>query len=292
MMLIACILICFVLGYGVCSELNGTRVIHRESEEHGVYHCIPRICPKNYHAILCMVTDPANPGKDDCIPCDENTFNPTETNTSAIPYHIQFPMDVVCRKPDCNCGPEGFLVNKHQCDVTGAQKICVCNANKGYCGDDYKNCVKWNGKESDIREGYGLTPKCTIEKCGEGNSKAYPGYGACAPSTNITTTGTTQRTAPSTSGPSGTDLNKSTVVTNSTEVITNSTEATNTTTPIISQDKDGGLVLKIAIPLSLVAVIILSVWMGIKFCCRNKFDPENGKRDASDDKSSEATSMV
>lgn len=159
MMLIACILICFVLGYGVCSELNGTRVIHRESEEHGVYHCIPRICPKNYHAILCMVTDPANPGKDDCIPCDENTFNPTETNTSAIPYHIQFPMDVVCRKPDCNCGPEGFLVNKHQCNVTGAQKICICNANKGYCGDDYKNCVKWNGKESDIREGYGLTPK-------------------------------------------------------------------------------------------------------------------------------------
>lgn len=54
----------------------------------------------------------------------------------------------------------GFLVNKHQCNVTGAQKICICNANKGYCGDDYKNCVKWNGKESDIGEGYGLTPKC------------------------------------------------------------------------------------------------------------------------------------
>lgn len=285
MMLIACILICFVFGYGVCSELNGTSVIHRELEEHGVYHCIPRICPKNYHAILCMATDPANPGKDDCIPCDENTFNPKETNTSTITYHIQLPMDEVCRKPDCKCGSEGFLVNEHDCNVTGAQKICICNANIGYCGDDYRKCDKRN--KSDIPVDWRLTPNCTIEKCGEGNSNAYPGYGACAPSTNITTTGT------STSGPSGTDLNKSTVVTNSTEVITNSTEATNTTTPSISQDKDGGLVLKIAIPLALlVAVIILSVWMGIKFCCRNKFDPENGERDASDDRSSEATSMV
>lgn len=285
MMLIPCIIICFVFGYGVCSELNETRVIQRKSEEQKVYYCIPRICPKNFNAILCEATDPANPGKDECMPCDKNKFYPKETNTSTFTSHIQLPMDVVCRKPDCNCGHEGFLVNEHDCNVTGAQKICICNANIGYCGDDYRKCDKRN--KSDIPVDWRLTPNCTIEKCGEGNSNAYPGYGACAPSTNITTTGT------STSGPSGTDLNKSTVVTNSTEVITNSTEATNTTTPSISQDKDGGLVLKIAIPLALlVAVIILSVWMGIKFCCRNKFDPENGERDASDDRSSEATSMV
>lgn len=258
MMFIPCILICFVFGYGVCSELNGTRVIHRESEEHGVFHCIPRICPKNFNAILCEATDPANPGKDECMPCDKNKFYPKETNTSTFKSHIQLPMDVVCRKPDCNCGHEGFLVNEHDCNVTGAQKICICNANIGYCGDDYRKCDKRN--KSDIPVDWRLTPNCSIKKCEEGYSKPYVGYGACEEDTNNSTT--TQPTTPFTSGGSTTDVQN-----NSTEV--------DTTTPSVNEDKDGGLDLNILIiavsSLASLAVIILGVWLGIKLCCRNKF---------------------
>lgn len=56
----------------------------------------------------------------------------------------------------------GFLVNGHECHVNGAAKICLCDANKGYCGDDYQNCVKWT--ESDIRKDWGLTPNCKFSR--------------------------------------------------------------------------------------------------------------------------------
>lgn len=266
------ILICFVFGHlvpWVYSESNGPFVIQRklvEDQRVIIYHCITTRCLKNYHAILCKATDPANPGKDECIPCGNNTFYPNETDTRTLVDHIEVPEYEICIEPDCNCVREAILVNGPACHVNGSKKICMCNAKIGYCGNDYKSCVKWN--ESDIGEGYQLTANCTIEKCEEGHSKPYPGYGTCDP-----TTGTTQPTPPPTSGASGTDVhnNSTKVLTNSTEVKNNSTDTTNTTTPSINEDKGGGLVPKIAIPLAFLVIMIIIAYVLVRFRCRKKF---------------------
>lgn len=55
-----------------------------------------------------------------------------------------------------------ILVNGPACHVNGSKKICMCNAKIGYCGNDYKSCVKWN--ESDIGEGYQLTANCKFSR--------------------------------------------------------------------------------------------------------------------------------
>lgn len=57
--------------------------------------------------ILCDSTNSAKPGKDECIPCKNGTFNLNEMDTSTLTYHLQVPEYEVCSKPDCNCGPEG-----------------------------------------------------------------------------------------------------------------------------------------------------------------------------------------
>lgn len=204
-MFIPCILICFVFGYGVCSELNGTRVIHRESEEHGVFHCIPRICPKNSHAILCTATDPANPGKDKCMPCEENTLNPRETNTSTFTDHIQVPLYEVCRKPDCNCVIEARITNLDECLKTGNAN-CECNHDKGFCGDDPKTCEICDGNITDpnydslagkCKPGYfkdtkGNGPCSKHRNCSEGEIIIFNGNSTmdrqCGPSTETRTT--------------------------------------------------------------------------------------------------------
>eukprot|EP00105_Crassostrea_gigas_P045602 XP_019929750.1 PREDICTED: uncharacterized protein LOC105345502 [Crassostrea gigas] len=294
MTLFSCILIYFVVGIGI--ETNA-QVLHRDS-----YYCLPKKCLKNQFFILCDSTNSAKPGKDECIPCKNGTFNLNEMDTSTLTYHLQVPEYEVCTKPDCNCGPEGLLVNGHNCNINGAQKICICNVNEGYCGDDYRNCDKWNKAESDIPVDWGLTQNCSIKKCEEGYSKPYVGYGACEEDTNKLTT--TQPTTPFTTGASATDVQN-----NSTEV-----DNRNTTTPSVNKDKDGGLDLNILIiavaSLASLAVIILGVWLGIKLCCRNKFGqfiqrlkntvPNNGVNDQLNEipeeqnvnVASEATSMV
>lgn len=143
------ILIYFVVGYGI--ETNA-QVIHRYP-----YYCIPKQCSKNHYFVLCNSTNSAKPGNDECIPCDNGTFNLNKVDTSTLTYHLQLPEYEVCKKPDCNCGPEGFIVNGHNCSINGAQKICICNVNEGYCGDDYRKCDKWNKAESDIPVDWGLT---------------------------------------------------------------------------------------------------------------------------------------
>lgn len=292
MKLIPCILICFVVGCsfglvpGVHSsgETNGTET-KAHVVQRGSFYCIPKKCEINHYFILCNSTDSAKPGKDECVPCGNNTFNLDRVNTGNINTPYRLPEHQICTKPECDCGPEGFIVNGHECNITGAQKNCICNANKGYCGHDYRKCVKWNGAESDIPVDWGLTPNCSIQKCEKGYSKPYVGYGACKKYTNKLTT--TQPTTPSTSGASATSVN---------------------------EDKDGGLDLNILIiavsSLASLAVIILGVWLGIKLCCRNKFGqfiqrlkntvPNNGVNDQLNEipeeqnvsVASEATSMV
>lgn len=242
MTLFSCILIYFVVGIGI--ETNA-QVLHRDS-----YYCLPKKCLKNQFFILCDSTNSAKPGKDECIPCKNGTFNLNEMDTSTLTYHLQVPEYEVCTKPDCNCGPEGLLVNGHNCNINGAQKICICNVNEGYCGDDYRNCDKWNKAESDIPVDWGLTQNCSIKKCEEGYSKPYVGYGACEEDTNNSTT--TQPTTPFTSGASTTDVQN-----NSTEV--------DTTTPSVNEDKDGGLDLNILIivVLSLIVIVVIIVVVAI-----------------------------
>lgn len=304
MKLIPCI-ICFVVGCSIglvpgvysSGETDGTvtnaRVIKR-----GSFYCVPKKCEINHYFILCNSNNSAKPGKDECIPCSHNTFNPNKNDTSTVPYQV--PEYVVCKKPNCDCTPEGFLVNGHECHVNGAAKICLCDANKGYCGDDYQNCVKWT--ESDIRKDWGLTPNCSIKKCEKGYSRPDKKY-ACEKDSNISTT--TQPTTQLTTGASDTDVNNN----NSTEV-----DTTNTTTPSVNEDKGGGLDLKYILIivfslLAFLAVIIFGVWKGNKLRCRNKFgqfkqrmknavlkngslaDPGDGERYASDE-STEDTSMV
>lgn len=58
----------------------------------------------------------------------------------------------------------GLLVNGHNCSINGAQKICICNVNEGYCGDDYRKCDKWNKAESDIPVDWGLTQNCKFSR--------------------------------------------------------------------------------------------------------------------------------
>lgn len=236
------ILIYFVVGYGI--ETNA-QVIHRYP-----YYCIPKQCSKNHYFVLCNSTNSAKPGNDECIPCDNGTFNLNKVDTSTLTYHLQLPEYEVCKKPDCNCGPEGFIVNGHNCSINGAQKICICNVNEGYCGDDYRKCDKWNKAESDIPVDWGLTQNCSIKKCEEGYSKPYVGYGACEEDTNNSTT--TQPTTPFTSGGSATDVQN-----NSTEV--------DTTTPSVNEDKDGGLDLNILIivVLSLIVIVVIIVVVAI-----------------------------
>lgn len=268
MKLIPCtgILICFVVGCSIglvpgvqsSGETNGTET-KAHVVQRGSFYCIPKKCEINHYFILCNSTDSAKPGKDECVPCGNNTFNLERVNTGNITIPYQFPEHQICTKPECDCGPEGFIVNGHECNINGAQKNCICNANKGYCGHDYRKCVKWNGAESDIPVDWGLTPNCSIQKCEKGYSKPYVGYGACKKYTNKLTT--TQPTTPFTSGASATDVQN-----NSTEV--------DTTTPSVNEDKDGGLdlnILIIAVASLVPLAVIILVYLGIKLCCRNKF---------------------
>lgn len=41
------------------------------------------------------------------MPCEKNTINPGETNTSTFKSHTQVAVYEVCRKPVCNCVIEG-----------------------------------------------------------------------------------------------------------------------------------------------------------------------------------------
>lgn len=291
MTLFPCILImlCLVVGYGTETD---ALVIHR-----GSHYCIPMQCPKNHYFVHCNSTDFAKPGKDECIPCGHNKFNPVELDTSK--FTEEYPEYKVCKELDCYCGEDGFILNEHECQVNGAAKICICNARIGYCGHDYKKCEKWNGT---IAKDWGLTPNCSIKKCEKGYSRPDNEY-ACEKDTNISTT--TQPTTQLTTGASDTDVNNN----NSTEV-----DTTNTTTPSVNEDKGGGLDLKyilitVFLLLAFLAVIIFGVWKGNKLRCRNKFgqfkqrmknavlkngslaDPGDGERYASEE-STEDTSMV
>lgn len=59
----------------------------------------------DHYFILCNSNNSAKPGKDECIPCSHNTFNPNKNDTSTVPYQV--PEYVVCKKPNCDCTPEG-----------------------------------------------------------------------------------------------------------------------------------------------------------------------------------------
>lgn len=241
--------------------------------------CKPADCKINQDYILCDQSD--KNGEDKCEPCYTGTVNPKPFNTAVIPDK-NFPK--YCQKPECGdsvCPPEAEVANTMECLRTG-KAVCQCSLSKDYCGSDPLRCR--SSKEYDIPEGHQLMQNCSIKKCEGGYPRPDNGY-ACekdAPRTYISTT--TQPTTPSTSGPSGTDVQ------NLTEV-----DTTNTTTPSVNEDQGGGLDLKVVIIVLssaiLALIIILGLWKGIKLRWRNKFNPGDEGHNASDE-SSEATSMV
>ncbi|XP_078314306.1 uncharacterized protein LOC111128477 [Crassostrea virginica] len=164
------IFVMFVLGHQLCTGCS----TEYKSRTDGTC-CKPTTCEKGEGFTLCK-GNTQQPGEDSCFQCPSGTYNQDIINTGEMDFDVP-----VCQPLDCSCDYVGSKITNYVECMNGQSKICICDRQKMYYGEDPMACRKAseNLKARIEKVGFELTNRGTVEPCETGYFKSKADLSIC-----------------------------------------------------------------------------------------------------------------
>nr|XP_022329794.1 uncharacterized protein LOC111128477 isoform X2 [Crassostrea virginica] len=162
----------FVLGhrYQLCTACSTEYKSRRDGT-----CCKPTTCEKGEGFTLCK-GNTQQPGEDSCFQCPSGSYNQDIINTKEMDFDVP-----VCKPLECSCDDVGSKITNYMECMKGQSKICICDREKMYYGEDPMACRKAseNLKARIEKVGFELTNRGTVEPCETGYFKSKADLSIC-----------------------------------------------------------------------------------------------------------------